>query len=47
MTGGAFSETASAFLARCPTPIVEKPLDLDRLGHLLDAVSLPERRRSA
>ena len=44
MTGGAFSENASAFLNTVPNPYLEKPLDLDRLGRLLESVPQAQLR---
>jgi CheY-like chemotaxis protein len=38
MTGGAFSENARAFLSAVPNPHIEKPLDLERLGRMIEAV---------
>jgi signal transduction histidine kinase len=38
MTGGAFSEDARTYLSAVPNPQLEKPLDLERLGRLLEAV---------
>jgi signal transduction histidine kinase len=44
MTGGAFSEHANAFLSAVPNPHLEKPIDLERLGHLLDTVPQQQRQ---
>jgi signal transduction histidine kinase len=38
MTGGAFSESARAFLSAVTNPHIEKPLDLERLSRLLEAL---------
>jgi signal transduction histidine kinase len=44
MTGGAFSENANAFLSAVPNPHLEKPIDLERLGSLLDTVPQAQRQ---
>ncbi len=37
ITGGAFTETARAFLQRVPNTVIEKPMDLRRLQVLIRA----------
>ena len=37
MTGGAFTEAASAFVERHPRAWLEKPLDLEKLRRVVDA----------
>ncbi len=39
MTGGAFTEAASAFVERHPRPWLEKPLDLEKLRRVVDATT--------
>ncbi|MDY7228203.1 response regulator [Hyalangium rubrum] len=38
MSGGAFSEEARSFLDRTQASCIEKPIDMQRLAHLLDSV---------
>ena len=38
MTGGAFTERAQQFVAAAARPCVEKPLDLQQIRRLVDAM---------
>jgi hypothetical protein len=38
MTGGALTQNAHEFLARCRQPVLEKPFDAGRLTQLVTAV---------
>ncbi|HEX8792098.1 MAG TPA: PAS domain S-box protein [Polyangiaceae bacterium] len=43
MTGGAFTQTARAFLDRCPQPVLEKPFESTSLAALVGGMIRPGR----